>query len=108
MWWVIGIAAALLVLLAIWAMVARNKRLDAARTEAAGIREKAAGQESYVASAEQRAGQLQAEARQAQKRAEELHERAEEATRVAREHRDRVTGGYLEADEIDPDVRRRD
>ena len=40
-------------------------------------------------------------------RADELHAEAEEATRVAREHRDRITGEYVEADDIDPDARKR-
>ena len=49
----------------------------------------------------------QAKAREAQQHADKLHQEAEEATRIAREHRDRVTGDYVSADEIDPDAKKR-
>ena len=106
MWWLLPIGVVVLAALIVWALVARRKRLATARTQASGLRESAQGQESYTASAEDRARDLQAKAREAQQRADQLHEQAEEATRIAREHRDRVTGEYLDADGIDPDVKR--
>lgn len=105
--WIVVIAVVVLAALIAWAMIARRKRLDEARHEAAGIREKAQSGEGYVANAEDRARDLQGKAREAQQRADKLHEEAEEATRVAREHRDRVTDDYMTADEIDPDTKRK-
>ena len=80
MWWLILIGVVVLAALIVWALVARRKRLAAARAQASGLRESAQGQESYTASAEDRARDLQAKAREAQKRADQLHEQAEEAT----------------------------
>lgn len=105
--WAFIIGVVVVAALIAWALLARKKRLDAARAQASGLREKAQSGETYAASAEDRARDLQAQAREAQKRADELHEKAEEATRIAREHRDRVTGDYVSADEIDPDAKKR-
>ncbi|WP_010147390.1 hypothetical protein [Serinicoccus profundi] len=105
--WIVVIAVVVIAALTAWAMIARKKRLDAPRQEAAGLREKAQSGESYAETAEDRARELQGKAREAQVRADKLHTEAEEATRIAREHRDRVTGDYVNADEIDPDAKRR-
>ena len=61
--------------------------------------------EPVAADAEERAAQLQKQAREAQRTADELHARAEEATQEARGQRDRVTGTFVDADEIDPDAK---
>ena len=103
------VAIAALVILAIIAAVMagqRRKKLDAARHEATELRERAHGGESYVAGAEDRARDLQSQAREARDRAAHLEQQADDATRVARDHRDRITDDYVQADEIDPDVKR--
>ena len=55
---------------------------------------------------EDKARELQLRAREAEEEAQRLRAKADDATDVAREHRDRVTGEYLKADEIDPDTKR--
>lgn len=107
-WWIlIAIAFVIVIALIVWAAVSSRKKAEAARTRAAGLREVAREGEPSVASAEEHASDLQRQAREAQQEADRLHEEAERATEAARTQRDHVTGEYLEADEIDPDAKRR-
>lgn len=103
-WWIV-LAVVVLAALLVWALIARRKRLEQARAQAAELRDRARQGEPVAASAEERAAQLQAQAREAQRTADELHARAEEATQEARGQRDRVTGTFVDADEIDPDAK---
>ncbi|GGK56796.1 hypothetical protein [Ornithinimicrobium pekingense] len=106
MWWLIG-ALVVLVIVAVAVLAAqRRKKQEAARHQAKDLRERASGGERYVASAEDKARELQLRAREAEEEAGRLRAQADDATNVAREHRDRVTGEYLRADEIDPDAKR--
>lgn len=105
-WWLIGaIVIAAIIIVAVLA-VQRRKKQEAARLEASTLRERASGGERYVAGAEEKAHEMQARARQAEEEAARTRAAADDATRVAREHRDRVTDDYLKADEIDPDADR--
>lgn len=105
-WWIL-LAVVILAVLIAWALVARKRRLDADRTHAAGLRYKAKQGEGVAATSEERAAELQARAREAQQEADQFHREAEDATQRARDERDRVTGSYVDADEIDPDAPRK-
>lgn len=112
--WLIWVLLAVLVLAvvgAVWAFVSSQEK-GRARATAGHLREQAAGSEQYAEGREAAARRAQEEAEAAKERAalaaqeaQEAEERAREATQEARDHRDRVTDTYLEADEIDPDVR---
>lgn len=112
MMWLLLAILVLLVLGAVWAFV-NSKNKTRAREEAGHIRERAMGGERYAESRESAARDAQQEADVARERAEraqeeaaQLEEQARGTTAEAREHRDRVTDELLEADEIDPDVKR--
>lgn len=105
-WWIV-LAIVVLAALAVWALIARKKRLDQAREQANMLRSRAQQGEPVAADAEARAAQLQAQAREAQRKADELYAQAEDATREARGQRDRVTGTFVDADEVDPDAKKR-
>lgn len=108
LWWLwIVLAAVLLVALIVWALVARRKRLEAARAEATSLRTRAKQGEGVAATSEEHAAQLQAEAREAQRKADELYAQAEKATQQARDQRDRVTDHFVDADEVDPDAKKK-
>lgn len=108
LWWLwIVLAVVLLAALIAWALIARRKRLDEARDQAATLRDRAKHGEPVAADAEERAAQLQAQAREAQREADQLHSRAEDATQEARGQRDRVTGTFVDAEEVDPDAKKR-
>lgn len=112
MTWLLLAILVLLVLGAVWTFV-NNKNKTRAREEAVHIRERAMGGERYAEDRESAARKAQEQADVARERAEsaleeaaQLEEQARGTTAEAREHRDRVTDEYLEADEIDPDVKR--
>lgn len=105
-WWIV-LAIVVLAALVVWALIARKKRLDQAREQAGMLRGRAQRGEPVAADAERRAAELQAQAREAQRQADDLYSRAEEATREARGQRDRVTGTFVDADEVDPDAKKR-
>ncbi|USQ76499.1 hypothetical protein [Ornithinimicrobium cryptoxanthini] len=112
MMWLLLAVLVLLVLGAVWAFV-NSKNKARARDEAVHIRERAMGGEHYAEDRESAARDAQQQADVARERAEraeaeaaQLEEQARGTTAEAREHRDRVTDQYLEADDIDPDVKR--
>ena len=64
-WWVIA-AVVLIAIVAAVLMAQRRKKQEAARVEAASLRERAHGGEGYVSGAEERARELQGKAREAE------------------------------------------
>ncbi|QDO87278.1 hypothetical protein FNH13_02140 [Ornithinimicrobium ciconiae] len=113
--WLMWLLLAILVLLvlgAVWAFL-NSKNKSRHREEAGHIRERATGGERYAEDREATARQAQQEADEAKEQARRVQEEADRreaqaraATQEARDHRDRVTDQYLEADEIDPDVKK--
>ncbi|KDE98331.1 hypothetical protein Y900_005090 [Mycolicibacterium aromaticivorans JS19b1 = JCM 16368] len=112
---IVVIAVAALVLVAAIAVVARNKRIQHRRTEAANIRDKATEESHMVRQREALADEIAARGRVAHAEADAkaahaagLEHQAHIRRNDASTARDKVNEEFKRADKIDPDTHARD